>query len=228
MAMLGGWLSAASRESRAVLRALQDLSQHKTPLRVEVEGKGFSYFTVISLRRNALLLARPSTLPAAVGKEDWLRLTLPNRERRQVRVPVVMPHIKVPFSVKHATICGVPDAWSGQCQRQADRFSTTRFKNLYLQLTEPERSFRVVDLSTSGLRILTGPETGLLLFEEGSELSLEHLEDVARDTVPLAISMQESIEGLRRWARDRARPHQGLWRHRRWKPDRQRRTRLAP
>ena len=43
-------------------------------------------------------------------------------------------------------------------------------------------------------------------FEEAEELNAEHLRRAAQDTVPLAISMQESIETLRRWARDRARP----------------------
>lgn len=171
MALLGGWLSAESREERAVLRALADLSERKMPVRLESEQSGVSFFTVVSLRKNALLLARPRTLRGGLPKGSAVRLTLANQGRKQVRAAIVVPHLKVPFSLKHAFVCEVPHAFCGVCKRGADRFSTARFKNLHLQLDGARRSFRVVDVSTSGLRIHTGGDTPLTLFEPGQELA---------------------------------------------------------
>jgi hypothetical protein len=195
MALLPGWLSSATREERAVLRALHDLSEQKTPLRLESEATGVSFFTVISLRRNGLLVARPRTLRGGLPKDSIVRLTLTHHQRKQVRVPVLVPQVKLPMSVKYASICGVPKTFSGVCQRQADRFNTTRFKNLHLQLPAVEKSFRVIDLSTAGLRIFGGTESSLLLFEPGSELAPARLRVGERAQIELESLVPRSQAG---------------------------------
>jgi hypothetical protein len=171
MALLGGWISSAGREERAVLRALAELSDRKMPVRLESEETGVSFFTVISLRRNGLLVARPRTLRGGLPKDSYVRLTLPNTERKQVRMPVLVPQLKLPMSMRYASICGVPQTFSGVCKRKAERFSTARFRNLQLLLPSVGRTFRVVDLSTSGIRIFTGTEGNLMMFEPESELA---------------------------------------------------------
>ncbi len=168
MALLGGWLSAANREERAVLRALSDLSDRKMPVRLEVEASGINFFTIVSLRKNALLVARPRSLRGGLEKDSVVRLTLPNHGRKQVRTTVVVPKLKLPMSVRYATICAVPEAFCGVCRRGADRFSTTRFRNLHLQLPEVQKTYRVVDLSSNGLRVFTAEDSSLLLFEPGN------------------------------------------------------------
>lgn len=153
------------------MRALAEASDHKMPLRLDAEHSGISFFTVVSLRRNALLVAKPRSLRGnGVPKDSTVRLTLPNRERRQVRASVVVPHIKLPGGMRYALACDVPKAFSGQCQRGAERFTTTRFKNLHLHLEDMGRSFRVVDLSTSGARIYSGHDSGLIGFQPGTDL----------------------------------------------------------
>lgn len=171
MALLGGWLSAASREERAVLRALDDLAVRKLPVRLESEETGVSFFTILSLRRNGLLIARPRTLRGGLPKDSYVRITLPNQGRRQIRVPVLVPHVKLPMSMKYACICGVPTAFAGVCKRHTDRFSTARFKNLHLQLLRHQKSFRVVDLSVGGVRVFAGTESSNLAFDPDMDLA---------------------------------------------------------
>ena len=43
-------------------------------------------------------------------------------------------------------------------------------------------------------------------FDSGNDLSTEGLVHTLRDIVPLAVTMREQIEGMREWARTRARP----------------------
>ena len=45
-----------------------------------------------------------------------------------------------------------------------------------------------------------------LAFDAGGDLKNEHIAQAIQETVPLAVTMQEQIESLRHWARDRARP----------------------
>lgn len=175
MALLGGWLSSAAREERAVLRALDDLAVRKLPVRLESEETGVSFFTIISLRRNGLLIARPRTLRGGLPKDSFVRLTLPNQGRKQVRVPVLVPHVKLPMTMKYACICGVPTTFSGVCKRHTDRFSTARFKNLHLQLPRYGKNLRVVDLSVGGVRVFAGTESSQLAFDSDTDLAPGHL-----------------------------------------------------
>ena len=193
--MLGGWLSSASREERAVLRALHDLSDRKMPVRLEVEESGISFFTIVSLRKNALLVARPRSLRGGLEKDAVVRLTLPNHGRKQVRSSVVVPKLKLPMSVKYATICAVPDAFCGVCRRGADRFSTTRFRNLHLQFPDQQKTYRIVDMSSGGMRIYTGADTGMLLFEPGNAVENAVLRVGERARIELAQVTSRSQNG---------------------------------
>lgn len=185
MALLRGWLSSQKREERAVLRALADLSDRRIPVRLESESTGVNFFTIVSLRKNGLLVATPRSLRGGLRKGAMVRLTLTNHGRKQVRVPVLVPHVKLPMSVKHACICGLPDAFSGVCQRGADRFSTTRYKNLLLQLPDQQKSFRLVDLSATGMRIFTGEQSGLMLFQDETPVAPARLRVGQRAVIEL-------------------------------------------
>lgn len=171
MALLGGWLSSASREERAVLRALDDLAVRKLPVRLESEQTGVSFFTILSLRRNGLVIARPRALRGGLPKDSIVRITLPNHGRKQIRVPVLVPHVKLPMTMKYACICAVPTAFSGVCKRHTDRFSTARFKNLHLQLLDLGKSFRIVDLSVGGMRVFAGTDSASLAFDPDTDLA---------------------------------------------------------
>ena len=195
MAWLGGLLSSTHREERAVLRALSELSDRKMPVRLEAEKGGVGFFTVISLRRNAVVVARPRNLRSGIVKDSHVRLTLPNSGRKQVRLQVLVPHVKLPMTVKHACVCAVPDAFSGECKRSADRFSTRRFKNLQLQLPDQQKSYRVVDLSTSGMRILTGEDSSLMRFSPGTEQVPARLRVGQRVTIELRSLVARAITG---------------------------------
>jgi hypothetical protein len=195
MALLGGLLSSTRREERAVLRALSGLSESKAPVRLEAEQSGVSFFTVLSLRRNAVVLARPRALRGGLPKDSFVRLTLPNSGRKQVRLRVLVPHVKLPMSVKHACVCAVPTSFSGECKRGAERFSTKRYKNLHVQLPEQQKTYRVVDLSTSGMRIVTGEDSALMLFAPGTEVAPARLRVGERVAIELGSLVARAVTG---------------------------------
>lgn len=170
MSILVKWWSSAQREARAVRRALSELSDQKAPVRVDVEGLGLHFLTLVSVHRSGLLLAKPRSLRTQIARDTMVRLTLPNRARRQVRMPVLVPDVRLPLTVKHAFICSMPDHFSGQCQRVADRYTTVRYKSLLLQVPSEEKSFRVFNLSQSGLRILANGPPMAERFVPGQEL----------------------------------------------------------
>jgi SpoVK/Ycf46/Vps4 family AAA+-type ATPase len=58
----------------------------------------------------------------------------------------------------------------------------------------------------SGAEIEAAVEEGMFTaFDEGAEVNTEHITKALTDTVPLSKTMEEKIEGLRKWAGDRAR-----------------------
>lgn len=173
--MLGDLFGSAGRERRAVLKALVRLSDDKTPVRAEAERTGLSFYTLLSLRRDALLIARPYDLRSGLIKNTYIRLTLPNSQRKQVRAPIIAPHLQMDLSAKHVCVCGIPDAFSGTCRRATDRLSTSRFKNLHLQLPRQNKSFRILDLSAGGARIYAASESDREVFKMNTELAPANL-----------------------------------------------------
>lgn len=186
MALFGEYFSASAREERAVLRAISGLSQEQIPAQAEVEG-GSAFLTQVSLHRSVLVVARPRSLPGGLEKGAYLRLTLPNRDRLQVRMPVLVPRARLRLSHRYACLCQLPTAFSGQCRRHADRLDTRRYSNLSLDLQEQARRFRMLDISASGLRVFTGEDEDVT-FVRGMVLNGAHLNagtdaEIALDTV---------------------------------------------
>ncbi|HKI99106.1 MAG TPA: hypothetical protein VKB51_11580 [bacterium] len=177
MALFGGHFSASSREQRAVVRALAELSDAQTPVHLETESEqgSIGFYTQVSLHKTVIVVAKPRAVPGGLPRGSHIRLTLPNRRRRQVRLAVLVPHVKLPFSQRYACVCALPEEFSGQCRRGADRLNTKRYGNLRLAVSEQDRLFRVLDLSATGLRIFTGADSGLMMFEEGMEIGAAKL-----------------------------------------------------
>lgn len=195
MALLGGWLSAASREQRAVLRALENLTNSKSPVRLESETTGVSFFTVVALRPNGLLIARPRSLRGGLPKDSFVRITLPNHGRKQIRVPILIPQVKLRMTMRYACICGIPTAFSGVCKRHTDRFNTTKFKNLHLQVPQFSSSFRVVDISVGGLRVFAGDDGERLAEDPEANLAPARIRVGERVSVELENLMVRSHVG---------------------------------
>lgn len=171
MFLFGGWGSSSHREARALRRALAEISDKKTPVRVEVEGTGIRFLTVVLLHRNALVIVKPSTLRADAPRNSIARVTLPGRERLQVRCRVQVPRFTLAMSGRHAIICTVPETFAGTCQRAADRFDTSRYKALRLHVPTAQSTFSVVDVSQAGLRIVTRGAPAGEVFKPGAELA---------------------------------------------------------
>lgn len=169
--LLSEWFGFEGRERRAVLRALTELSDRRTPVHVEAEDTGLSFFTVITLRRDALLIVRPFDLRSGLVKNSFVRLTLPNRDRRQVRARILTPHLQMDRSLRHVCICEVPSTFAGTSRRASDRLCTTQFRNLRLQVPALDQSFRVLDLSASGIRIYRRLYDGQSQFALDAELA---------------------------------------------------------
>lgn len=193
--LLTEWLGTAGRERRAVFKALARLSADKTPVRAEAEQTGLSFYTLLTLRRDALLIARPYDLRSGLPKNGHVRLTLPNTERKQVRVPILVPHLQMDLSARHVCVCGVPTEFSGTCKRATDRLCTTQFRNLHLQLPSQNKTFRIVDLSASGLRIYVASGEDRALLEPDTELRPANLRVGASTSISLESIIPRAISG---------------------------------
>lgn len=170
MALFRGYFSASAREQRAVMRAITELSREQMPAQAEVEG-GASFLTQVSLHRSVLVVARPRRLQGGLAQGAFVRLTLPNRHRMQVRMPVLVPRARLRLSHRYACLCQLPTEFSGQCRREGDRLDTRRYANLSLDVREQARRFRMLDISASGLRIYTGEDDDLMMFVRGMVVS---------------------------------------------------------
>lgn len=180
MALFGGHFSSSAREQRAVMRAITELSREQLPALAEVES-GASFLTQVSLHRSVLVVARPRSLPGGLAQGAFLRLTLPNHNRMQVRMPVLVPRARLRLSHRYACLCQLPTEFAGQCRRDADRLDTRRYSNLSLDLREQARRFRMMDISESGLRVYTGEDEDLMMFVRGMVVSGARL-SVGQDT----------------------------------------------
>lgn len=157
-------------EERAAHAALEDLHRHHTPVRVEMEQSGIRFKTVISLRKDVVAVQKPMGFGVEVHEGTVLRVRLPDRKHREVRLVVSNPHFELP-NRRAFFVCPLPKGFAEQSGRQAERYSTHRFRNLELVLPEQHGRYRVYDLSMGGCRIATGRENVALTWEEGEAIS---------------------------------------------------------
>ncbi len=138
---------------KAVLRTLKQLERHRKAVRLEVEQSEVSFYTVLSLRPKVLVLARPADLePGVLQRGSTVRFIVPDANRNVVRMRVIEPEYRRERG-DPVVVCEIPDGFAEKSRRGADRFNTSRFKNLKLVVPQLEAEFRIIDMSMSGCKV---------------------------------------------------------------------------
>jgi len=151
MARLLNIIKKAGGQEGKVLNALRSLDGHKKPVRVEVENSLHRFTAVVALRRNTVVVAKPPGLGKALDKGTWIRFQLPNGQK-EIRMEVATPHFNL-ANGNAVFLCHPPKEFAPDTRRTENRYNTTRFNNLLLQVDEIPDLFRIVDISNSGCRI---------------------------------------------------------------------------
>jgi hypothetical protein len=111
---------------------LDTLGRNRTPIQVEVEQSTIRFSSQLSLKGSSILIAKPSTLGNVLHRGGYVR------------------NGSVGF------VCKTPEG-SAMPKRKHDRYDTSRFSNLRLEVGAV--SFRLLDLGPGGCRLATTPET---------------------------------------------------------------------
>ena len=144
-----------------VLEILHQLDQEKSTVRMEVENTNLQFQTRLTLRSEAVLVAKPPGLKEGLVKGSFVRFQLPKAKRSELRMEVVAPHFNLTTGAI-VFICKIPSAIIKTHRREA-RYNTTRFNNIHLHLNGRKSSLRVIDLSPTGMRVHATNEVRALL-----------------------------------------------------------------
>jgi len=136
-----------------IQKTMKGLERNRSPVRLEVEQTEVSFYTVLSLRPKVVVLARPPDLEDGVLKKGgFVRFIVPDASKNVVRMQVIAPNYKRERG-DAVIVCQIPEEFAEKSKRGADRFNTSRFKNLKLIVPQVERDFRIVDMSYTGCKV---------------------------------------------------------------------------
>ena len=134
-------------------RTLKTLAKNHTPVRLMVENSNLSFYTVISLREEKLLLAKPADLvddELTPGKT--LRFIVPDGSQNVVRLELLEPHFERRRG-DNVMLCEMPLEFAPKGRRRSDRYDTGRYNNLLLSVPHFDEEMRVLDISREGCKV---------------------------------------------------------------------------
>lgn len=150
-----------------VLGAIRALEANRTPVRLEIEHANIHFYSVLTVRRSQIVVSKPPALKKGIRQGGTVRFTMPDKDEKVVQMEVLTPHIDMEDGL-FCFSCQIPVVYTEKSGRMADRFSTARFNNIQLILPDKETVFRVIDISTIGLKIFTGGLDFQGIFEIGT------------------------------------------------------------
>jgi hypothetical protein len=130
------------------------LDRQKVSIRLEIEQTQVRFTTALACKRNTVVVAKPPALGNELQAGGFVRFKVPGEGGTEIRMEVLTPH----FNLTNGTpvfLCKQPTRFAQNNGRNAERYGTSRFTNLVLQVPSLPETFRVVDLSATGCRILT-------------------------------------------------------------------------
>lgn len=139
---------------REIQSILQGLERNKTPLRIEIENTNTRFFSVLSIKRGLIVVAKPPGLKDGVTRGGYVRFKVPKADGKELRMEVTVPHFNL-LSGNYVFLCKLPTVFAESSQRKHERYNTSRFKNLHLVLPGPQFRFRIVDISREGCKTVT-------------------------------------------------------------------------
>ena len=187
MAKLTDFLGFSGQEEKEVVKTLQMLERHRTPVRIEIERTRIRFNTIISIRRGMVVIAKPSGLQKELQTGGSVRLKIPEADAREVRLEIITPNFNL-TSGASVFLCKMPTQFAGGARRSSERYDTSRFNNLKLGLDEVVEQFKLVDISLGGCRIQTSSSAAKRLFPIGK--------DVAPATIRLGTNVSVALGSL--------------------------------
>ncbi|MDH4122136.1 MAG: hypothetical protein OEV94_10565 [Deltaproteobacteria bacterium] len=142
---------AASRDEE-LSQVLSRLAGGKEPVMVEVENTRVRFLAKLIIRPGLLVITKPLNLPNVLGPGVYVRFCLPWNEEKELRMEVVRPHVNI-ANGNAVVVCRLPKEFANSTPRKGTRFDTGRYNNITLVLKDREASYRVLDLSVSGVKV---------------------------------------------------------------------------
>lgn len=163
--ILGG-----SKEEREILSQLRHLESDKTPLRLEIEAASVRFYSVLSLKRGMVIIAKPPGLREGIIKGGFVRFRLPEEQARELRLEVAVPHFNL-ISGSYVFLCKIPKKFAESSARSTERYNTSRFNNLFLSVGDLKGRYRIIDISKGGCKVFLEDPKLAGLFKMGVELT---------------------------------------------------------
>lgn len=188
-------LRPGERTAREVRKVLADVERHRTVVRIEFEHSQIRFNTRLVLKPHAILVGKPPGLgPQHPGMDSFVRLHVPGTPSHELRMQVSAAHYNL--ANNHAVfLCKVPRAFARPSKRKEERYDTSRYRDLRLELPGHVEPFRVVDLSLHGCRILTAYPQPHDRIPAGREIRTATLLLGRKARVPLVGVIPRSFEG---------------------------------
>lgn len=152
-----GIFSPGAWEARSVLKAVEQLHEQQTPVRVEIERLGVRFKTFVTLRKDVIAVARPMGFKGELPAGTVMRLRVPGKNRRELRLQIHDADYRLPNG-RAFFLCALPEAFAKQSPRSAERYTTGRFTNLELVFPGLGTGYHILDLSRTGCRFDPGRE----------------------------------------------------------------------
>lgn len=153
------------------LDILAELTRNKTPIRVEIENSLAKFNSQLTLKKGQIVVAKPLGLKEGLNVGTYVRVRVPGNARRELRLRVNTSH----FNLANGNAVFICDAPEGEvsARRESERFDVTRYSNLRLVVGTAE--FRLMDVSSSGFKVISTPAQAQQVFPLGKELRSTHL-----------------------------------------------------
>lgn len=133
-------------------RALRKIAKRRTPVMVEVEQHNLHFTTMLAVKGDAVVVARPRRFGRKIPVGAWLRVfheDLPHAGfRMRVRTPL--------FLLRHGNtviVADLPQQLTAASLRRSPRFDTSGYREVLLRTDGMEQPLRVLDVSGGGCRI---------------------------------------------------------------------------
>ena len=164
----GGLLGGGGGDA---LEILAELTRNKTPIRVEIENTLIKFNSQLTLKKGTVVIAKPLGLKDELSAGAHVRVRVPGSGRRELRLHVNTPHFNL-SSGNAVFICDAPEK-DISARRESDRYDVTRYNNLRLVMGSEQ--FRLVDVSSTGFKVLCTPAQAQQYFPLGKELHALHI-----------------------------------------------------
>ena len=175
----GGFLDKFTKrgddDAEVASQAISSLTDNRKTMRVEIEQTHCSYYTIPMLRSGAVVVPTPERFKTNLETGGWLRIRINNENKQDLRVQITSARHggtgQMALSPEHiAVLCKIPGAAVMPTKRAHDRFHTSHFKGLQLDIISPVGTYPVLDLSTTGMRVGVESEEELQRFPVGQSL----------------------------------------------------------